>query len=199
MTNKGDTTSDKEEAFAFDMPDSAEKPLKDRIADDRNIFERLLTKVPGFKTLVDNNDWREADQLLRNTLADKLDQSRLTLAGVHQKLSADISLAIVYAEPLGRVNTKLTGLIGKLRAAPVGYSGYFSAVKIDQEKLEEIYAFDDNFFDQVDLIDATVRELAKTVDLDRDISKAINDTFDVVTNASSLFEERKTILSGINS
>ena len=192
MTEKGDLLD-------FDIDDSAESTLTEKIKDDRNAFERLLAKIPGIGSYMDNNDRREADQLLRNTLADRLEQSRLTLGSIHQTLSADIVKAIDYAEPLGRANTQLTGLIGKIRAAPTGYSGWLDAVKIGEEELEKIYEFDNSFFDHADLIDATVNTLNKAVNHNGDISAGIIDLSAAVTNASRAFDERNELLSGFGS
>ena len=192
MPEKGDLLD-------FDMGDSAENSPTEKIKDDRNAFERLLAKIPGLGSYMDNNDRREADQLLRNTLANRLEQSRLTLAGVHQTLSSDIIKAIDYAEPLGRANTQLTGLIGKMRAAPTGYSGWLDAHKIGAEELEKIYAFDDSFLDHADLIDATVNTLNKAVNNDGDITAGIVDLSTAVTNASRAFDERNELLSGFGS
>ena len=76
---------------------------------------------------------READQLLRETLSDRLEESRLQLSSVHQELSGDIVKAIDFAESLGRADTRLMGLIGKIKDAPQGYAGFFDAVKIKED------------------------------------------------------------------
>ncbi|VAW31201.1 hypothetical protein MNBD_CHLOROFLEXI01-4598, partial [hydrothermal vent metagenome] len=63
----------------------------------------LLEKIPGLDGYMERSRRRQADQLLRETIATRLEGSRLQLGSITEELSRDIILAIDHAEPLGRV------------------------------------------------------------------------------------------------
>lgn len=164
---------------------------------DQGWLERLLDRVPGLRGYRELNRRRDADQSLRMALAEQLLASRLQLSNVHQALSRDIIKAIEYAEPLGRIDTRLMGLIGKIEDAPTGYSGFFDAHKIREEELAAIYAFDERLFDHADTIAASVGALEKATNLDGDMQAAIRDLDNAVQNANLAFGERQGLLAGL--
>jgi len=139
---------------------------------------------------------READQLLRNTIVDRLEQVRVNLGSVHQELSRDIIKAIEYAEPLGRSDTKLMGLIGKINDAPQGYAGFFDAVKVKEDDLARLYAFDENMLNHVDQIGADVAALEKACLDDGDVGGAIRTLDNNLRAANEIFGSRTEALSG---
>jgi hypothetical protein len=179
-----------------DVPESGESTLYDKIESESTTLGRLMGKIPGIGGYMEKSRRREADQLLRKTVVAQLEQARLQLGNVQQAMSRDIILAMDYAEPLGRVDTRLMGLIGKIGDAPTGYAGFFSAVKIKEEELARIYDFDEKMFDHADLIVAHVAALQKAVRDSGDIDSAISDLDNATQNAQMAFNERQQLLSG---
>jgi hypothetical protein len=179
------------------MKDSLTPDIHERIQEDHNWFESLGRKIPGFRGYMEARDRREADQILRETISARLEQARLNLANVHQELSGDIVKAIDFAEPLGRVDTNLMGLIGKIKDAPQGYAGFFSAIKVDNETLEQLYRFDEGLLLQADFIAASVASLQKAVEDDGDIKEAIRTLDKAVKESNTQFAGRQEVLLGL--
>ncbi|MCA9978242.1 MAG: hypothetical protein KC413_20920, partial [Anaerolineales bacterium] len=102
--------------------------LYDKITGESRGLENLLGKIPGLSGYMEKGKRREADQLLRETIAARLEGSRLQLGAVSEELSSDIIKAMDHAEALGRADNRLMGLIGKIKDAPQGYAGFFDAV-----------------------------------------------------------------------
>jgi len=179
--------------------------MKDQVAD---IFAKiqgestglgnLLSKIPGIDGYMERSRRREADQILRKTIADRLEGSRLKLGNVNEELSRDIIKAIDHAEPLGRVDTRLMGLVGKVKDAPQGYAGFFDAIKVKEEDLARIYAFDENMLNHADQIEADVAALAKAVSDDGDISGGVRALDETVKAALEAFEGRNEVIQGIS-
>ncbi len=172
--------------------------LKEKAASDQNIFERLMEKIPGFNGYLERGVRRETDRILRAAIAKRLDGLRLSLADVHQELSRDIIKAMDYAEPLGEVDTRLMGLVGKIQAAQEGYSGFFDAVKVTDEVLERIYAFDEGMMEHVDAISAGIDSLNGAVTDDGDIAGNISSLNSAVKEANRVFDTRNEMLMGIS-
>lgn len=167
-----------------------------KIEDESTWLGRLARKLPGFGGYMERSRRREADQILRDTIANRLEQTRLALSNVHQDLSSDIALAIDYAEPLGRADSRLMGLIGKIKDAPQGYSGFFDAVKVKEDDLARLYQFDASMLDYSEVISANVTALQAAVAGDGDVGSQIRQLDASIQDANNAFNARQEILSG---
>jgi hypothetical protein len=180
------------------MKDPSVPDMYDKIEQQSTGLGQLLSKVPGFGGYMERSRRREADQILRKTISSRLEQTRLRLSNVHQELSRDISKAIEYAEPLGRADTRLVGLIGKIRDAPEGYAGFFDAVKVKEDDLARVYAFDESMLGYADQISADVDALQKAVYDDGDIEGGIRELDHTLSEANAAFDSRQELLAGID-
>lgn len=169
-----------------------------KIADERGFFSNLISKIPGFKGYMEKGSRREADQILRDTISSRLEQSRLNLAGVQQTLSRDIIAAIDFAEPIGRADNQLMGLIGKIKDAPQGYAGFFDAVKVQEDDLERIYNFDNQMLDHAAQIDSDIAALNKAVNDGANIDAAISILNQDLKLANEIFNTRQEIISQVS-
>ncbi|MFN2136350.1 MAG: hypothetical protein ACK2UK_10370 [Candidatus Promineifilaceae bacterium] len=157
----------------------------------------LLAKIPGLGGYMERGRRREADQILRETVTGRLEQVRLQLSDVHHSLSRDIALAMEHSEALGRAETRLMGLIGKIKDAPQGYAGYFDAIKVDAEDLARIYAFDYELLGHVDRITSDVESVQKAVYQGAQIEAAIRQLNDDLAVANEAWAGRTEVMRGI--
>jgi hypothetical protein len=157
----------------------------------------LLAKIPGLRGYMERSRRREADQLLRDTISARLEQIRLQLSGVHQELGRNISQGIIFAEDLGRADNLLMGLIGKIKDAPQGYAGFFDAVKVKEEDLAQIYAFDEQMLNTTDQIGADVAALEKATYDSGDIGAALRELTADLRLGNETFSARQEVLSGV--
>ena len=111
--------------------------IRERLAER---LERLAHLVPGIGSYQDKEKRRDADKRLRMTLADRLDAARRAVEDVISSLQADGHLE--HLDRLGRLERKLHKAADSIRFASYGYSGVFEAIKIDEAKLDRLYAFD---------------------------------------------------------
>ena len=171
--------------------------LYDKIQGESTGLGNLLSKIPGISGYMEKGRRREADQILRDTIASRLEQSRLKLGNVTQDLSRDIVAAMDHAEPLGRVDTKLAGLIGKIKAAPQGYAGFFDANKVKEDDLARIYSFDNEMLTFADEIDSAIDALSKAVVDGGDISGSMRALDGLLNQAIESFSTRDEVIKGI--
>jgi hypothetical protein len=172
--------------------------LYEKIESEGSGLGRLVAKVPGFQGYIERSRRREADQMLRQTIASRMEQTRVNLSSVVQELSRDIVKAINYAEPIGRADTKLVGLIGKIRDAPQGYAGFFDAVKIREEELVRLYEFDESMLSHAEQIDISVSALEEAVRDEGDIEASIGELDDNLRMAVEDFSKRQELFSGVD-
>lgn len=169
----------------------------DKIVGDTGSLQGLLGKLPGLSGYMERGQRREADQLLRDTITGRMEQARLKYSSVYQEVGRNIVLAMDYAEAMGRTDNLLMGLIGKIKDAPVGYAGFFSAIKIKEEDLARIYSFDEQMLNHTDQIVAEVDALAKAVSNNEDLKGALNALTSALLEANEVFNSRQEVLNGI--
>ena len=179
------------------MKDSYIDDLVEKVSQEASGLEKLLDKIPGYSGYRESSKRREADRILRSTISNKLEEVRLQLSGVHQELSRDIIKAMDYAESLGEVDTRLRGLVSKIKDAPEGYAGFMDAIKIGDDDLARVYAFDDGMMDYVDEISLGVEAVSGAVIDDGDIAGTIRTLNNSIKEANQTFAERDNVLKDI--
>ena len=172
--------------------------LYDMIGGERGPLSRLLSKIPGFKGYMEKGSRRAADQLLRDTISGRLQQTRLELAAVQHDLSRDIILGIEYAEPIGRADNLLMGLTGKIKDAPQGYAGFFDAVKVKEDDLARLYEFDEQMLGHAEQVSADVAALHKAVHDSGDLNEAISTLSFNLRAANEAFNSRQEVLNQVS-
>ncbi|MGH2537118.1 MAG: hypothetical protein ACRDHL_06970 [Candidatus Promineifilaceae bacterium] len=176
-----------------------ESPISDmfgKIEEESTVLGRLAGKIPGFKGYLERSRRREADQLLRETLANRLEESRLYLSNIFQDVSRDIIQAIDYAEEFGRTDARLMGLIGKIKDAPQGYAGLFDAIKIEADDLARIYAFDESMLAYADQLAADLEALAAVVEDEGEIGPALAVADGTLREANAVWARRGEVMTG---
>ncbi len=169
----------------------------EKIVGDTGTLRNLLSKIPGLSGYMERGRRREADQLLRDTITGRLEQVRLNYSTAFQAVSRDIFLAMDHAEQMGRADNLMMGLIGKIKDAPVGYAGFFSAIDVDAEDLARLYSFDEQMLNHTDQIGAEVDGLNKAVADAGDLGQALTALTTSLLDANETFNSRQEVLNGI--
>lgn len=150
--------------------------LTDRIQRDPNPLQKLTQAIPGFSGYMEREQRRGADKLLREFLADEIDDIIERMERIANDWASDGELD--WIDDLEQLRGRLNRTADNLRYADYGYSGYFDLVKIDEEDLHRFYEYDlslrsfiADISDDVDaLADATDDEIEEALaDLDADI------------------------------
>ncbi len=135
-----------------------------QIESERGKLKELLLKIPGFKGYIELEDRRTADKLLRELVADRYQELLDRLTAIQTEF-VDRG-ALEYLDDLESVVIKIRTFIDRIRHAAYGYSSFFSAIKIDAEKLDKLYDYDQALLDGIDLINAGMDTLETTEDPD---------------------------------
>jgi hypothetical protein len=179
------------------MKDSSVPDMYQKISEESTVLGKIAGAIPGFSGYMERSRRRQADQILRQTIAARLENARLQLANVHQEISRDMFTAMDHAEPLGRADTRLMGLIGKIKDAPQGYAGFFDAVKVKEDDLAHLYEFDERMLVHSEEIVAAIAALEKAARDKGDIDGSIRALDRALQEANTAFSARQEILSGV--
>jgi hypothetical protein len=168
--------------------------IYEKVKDSRNLVEKLGSIIPGWKGYQERQERRKADQLMRQTLAEKLAGQRKRLDTAQKALIEAGKIELV--DDLGSAVTQLQTFIDRVRLASYGYSGLFDAVKINQAELEQMYNFDVALFEYVDRLDAANDRLREAIDTGEALKETTRIIQDICREANSTFDEREHVIMG---
>jgi methyl-accepting chemotaxis protein len=136
-----------------------------QIESERGKLKELLLKVPGFKGYIEMEDRRTADKLLREMVADRYQEVLDKLTGIQNEFTDRGDLG--YLDDLETIVVKIRTFIDRIRHAAYGYSSFFSAIKIDAEKLDRLYDYDAALLAGTEEMAAIMDNLASAVEGDQ--------------------------------
>ena len=122
---------------------------------EKNFLERLAAHIPGIAGYREREGRRETDRRLREWLAGRLDEAQGDLGAVRNRLTREGKLEAMNAVlDLDRTMKKTAAA---LRFADAGYSGLFDQLKLKEDELASIYAYDLALLESVESLSAGVR------------------------------------------
>ncbi len=128
--------------------------LTDQLKSNRGGFSKLLSHVPGFHGYMEKETRRDADKLIRDTLATKLDQQLTHITNLQSDLIDGGGLDFV--DDVEGASVKLRTFIARVQTAPRGYGGLFDPVHVREEQLDQLYNFDAQLFGEVDRVASAI-------------------------------------------
>lgn len=161
-----------------------------QIEEGRGKLKKLLHKIPGFKGYIEMEDRRTADKMVRDAVADRFQEQLDRLTGMMSEFVDRGDLE--YMDKMEGVAVKIRTFIDKIRHAVYGYSGFFDAIKVDQDKLDKLYGYDQALLDGIDGISETLDDLASAVESDKIkslIATLTQQAAEMVTKANQRVEE----------
>ena len=157
-------------------------------------FKKLASFIPGFSGYVERQNRRDADKLVRETVARRFnDLWRRT-----SNLQTDMVSAgkIEYVDEMEKAAIQLRTFIDKISTASRGYAGMFDAVKINEKELEQLYNFDLAFFDLADQISHGLDNVEASMGDDNALPAAIRNLTTLGRQAVETFNRRTEAFNG---
>lgn len=114
--------------------------LFDQIMAEMDPFKKIVAYLPGFKGYIERQNRRDADKLVRETVANRFEQQWGRISALQREFISSGDLA--YVDDLEQAAIKLRTFADRVRRATRGYSGWFDAIKINEQDLAKLYAYD---------------------------------------------------------
>ena len=168
--------------------------IYEKVKDSRTALEKLTDFIPGWGGYQERQTRRKADQLLRQTLAEKLAGQRQRLDVAQKDLINHGKMDLL--DDIGSAVTQLQTFIDRVRLASYGYSGLFDAAKINEAELEQMYNFDAALFEYVERLDAANDRLREAIPSGEGLVETIRIIQDICREANSTFDQREHVILG---
>ena len=175
----------------------AAKPPLERVQESEKLLERLMLVLPGFRGYKLREQRREADRIVRDYIYKLLEHSRDDLMSCFQSLSD--SKVSELMEPMNRLIAKLDRVAEKINRASYGYSGFFDSIKIEEDELNNMLAYDTQLMDSV----RKTGELTANFKADLNLGKLENTRTeqqqldDSISTLESAFDQRRVVIEGV--
>ncbi len=157
-------------------------------------FKKLLSYIPGFKGYIERQSRRDADKILRDTVARRFEEHWGRASNLQVELVN--SGMIKYVDDMEKAALALRTFIDKITTAARGYSGMFDAVKINEKELEAIYQFDVAFFTLSDQIGSALDNVEASLGDEAALPAAIRNLTSLARLAVETFERRSEVVTG---
>lgn len=170
----------------------------EKVKHERGLLEKIMSYIPGYRGYKEKELRRESDRLVRMEAVDRLrsvkDMLRRGLANpfIAQKLSGDD------AWRLDTLMSRLDRVTQRIERAVAGYAGMFDAVKVREDKLDEVLEHDLKLVEGSEKIRGEVEKMINMEPGSEDWRKAIEDLTAIVGELDSLIDRRADILRGLS-
>ena len=138
--------------------------LLDKVTGDQDIFKKLGSKIPGLSEFIERQNYRSADKLLRETIADHFEALYKRISALQTDFISQGE--ILYVDDLEKSALKLRTFIDKIRRATYGYSGLFDATKVNEEELARVYEYDSALLDLEDEVGRAIDNVEASMGTD---------------------------------
>jgi hypothetical protein len=165
--------------------------LFQKITDAKSLLEKIAGKIPGFGGYLEKETRRDADRMLRETVVNRYGEQLSRVSNLQTQLIA--SGGIEYVDDLQDAATRLQRFIDMVKTAAYGYSGFFDAVKVKEDELAKLYAFDNALLENVAKVSSAVDNIEAMMG-GEGLPAAIRNLVTVVAECNDTYERRKEVL-----
>ena len=164
-----------------------------KVTSQQDPFRKLASYIPGFGGYIERENRRDADKVLRETVARRFEEQWKRVSQLQTDLVSNGMIA--YVDDMEKAAIKLRTFIDKLSTAPRGYSGLFDAVKINEKELTAIYQFDAAFFDLAEQVGRAVDNVEQSMGDEAALPAAIRNLTSLARLAVETYDKRSEVVT----
>jgi len=165
-----------------------------KVASQQDPFKKVMSNIPGFSGYIERQNRRDADKILRDTVARRFDEQWKRTSQLQSDMVS--SGMIAYVDDMEKAALQLRTFIDKISTAPRGYSGMFDAVKINEKELEAIYQFDAAFFDLAEQVGRGLDNVEASLGDETALPAAIRNVTSLARMAVETYNKRSEAVTG---
>ncbi len=114
----------------------------------------------------------------------------------HQNTTSTIGRMGGDGTPRAPSHTGVQTLIGRIRNAAQGYSGFFDAVRVKEDDLDKLEQFDQQLVGEIAKVSASIDALDAAVQAGTEVKPAIANTRSTIQEVVTLFNKRASVITG---
>lgn len=166
----------------------------EKVTSQQDPFKKLASYIPGFGGYVNRQNRRDADKLLRDTVARRFEEQWKRASQLQSDMVSNGQIEFV--DDMEKASIQLRTFIDKITTAPRGYSGLFDAVKINEPELQAIYQFDAAFFDLAEQVGRALDNVEASLGDQTALPAAIRNVVSLARMAVETYNRRSEAVTG---
>ena len=154
-----------------------------------NLFDRIGSLIRSYKGYVIRDEKRNTDKKLRDELATKIEYCEVAIVDFQQVLIKNNLLQQCQEWDIARKS--LNTLRSKIKHAVYGESSFFSENQLKENELDEIYDYDFEIIERVDVINKTIEFKIKESDSPVVINEQVREIYSIITKRTNFINSYK--------
>lgn len=165
--------------------------ILNKVESENDLFKKILGKLPGFSGYFERRERRAADKLLREGIADRFDILWGRISALQRKAISEGNIDLI--DDMEASALKLRQFIDRIRTASYGYAGFFDAVQVRTEELDQIYQYDLQLLTLEEEVNRAIDNVETSAGTDG-LSAAIRHLTKLSQDCIEVFEKRKEVI-----
>src|SRR3990172_6765009 len=170
-----------------DFPDQ----VYNKVSGEVDPFKKILSFIPGFKGYIERQNRRDADKIMRDTVANRFEEQWQRVSSLQRDLINQGQIAFV--DDLEGAAIQLRTFIARVRRATRGYSGLFDAVKINENELAQLYQYDASMLELSDQVGRAIDNVEASIGSDG-LPAAIRHLVSTARQCQNVFDKREEVV-----
>lgn len=173
------------------------KPPLKKVEGEKALLEKISLAIPGFRGYKLKEMRREADKLIRDNIYKRISDSKSNMREIFQQLAIKKQSDVL--QETDRLIAKFDRVAELINHAPYGYAGFFNAVKIKEDDLENMIDFDMKLLDSAKGVEDNVKKFKADVMGGKleNVRGHLDNLLGMVEGLESTFNERKEVIMGV--
>jgi len=156
------------------------------------ILKSVARIFPGMPSYQEREGLRTQDKIIREHLAARIEEQANHIQEIQFKLTNKAILQPL--SHLDRYARKMMRLADTIRFASYGYAGMFAGVKVDEQKLAQLYDYDLALHKEIEELAVAVGNLKQRQD-DKWKTVSLDDFEQAINRLEERLEKRKLVFS----
>ncbi len=166
--------------------------VKSKMKSDMGLFEKIKMYIPGYKGYKEKNLRRDADRAVRQELSRSIQGSKADLAEIQKGLIDDFDLMM----DVERIRTKVDKYDIDVKKAVNGYSAFHDSVKILEDDLDRVMAWDAKILDDIQAMREATEKILEMVDEGTLVRKDLRKYERCIDDMLEDYNQREAIMKG---
>lgn len=163
----------------------------EKATEGKDLIGKIQNFIAGFFGYYDRERRRDADKMLRETVAERYEEQWSRISELQRQLVSEGKLE--YVDDIESAAVKLRGFIDRIAGASYGYAGFFDAVRINQDELDQLYQFDLALLEGVNEVSAAIDGLTSAMATE-ELPESIHNLVVVCQQAIAAYDRRDEVI-----
>lgn len=162
-----------------------------KITEGKDLIGKIRNFLAGFVGYIDRENRREADKILRTTLAQRYEDQWTRISELQREMIGAGQLQLV--DDLEAAAIKIRTFVDRVKTASYGYAGFFDAVRINEAELTKVYEYDAALLENVQKLSTAIDNVAASMGSDG-LPAAIRNLVSLSQESIDAFNRREEVI-----